>query len=156
MRWLALISLWSGGMLFAQTPIASIDTTTLRIGEQARIALSIELPPEKAEALVVWPQIGDTLTRQVEVISRGTIDTVITNGSVRLQNEIVITSFDTGFWAIPPFIFKIEGSEHATEPMLLEVRGVDLGDDPKLKDIRPIHEAPFDPIMWAALNWYWI
>lgn len=156
MRWLALISLVSGGMLFAQTPIASIDTTTLRIGEQARIALSIELPPEKAEALVVWPQIGDTLVKQVEVVSRGMIDTVITAGSLRLQSEIVITSFDTGFWAIPPFIFKIEGSEHATEPMLLEVRGVDLGEDPKLKDIRPIHEAPFDPIMWAALNWHWI
>ena len=149
-----IIAMLSPLLAAAQVPQALLDTATIRIGEQARITLLIDPDPDQLRSAIEWPQLPDTIGK-IEIVQEGPIDTLIGDG-VQLSRVLKITSFDTGFWAIPPFIFKIDGQDHATAPLLLEVRGVELGSDPQLKDIKPIHEVPFNILHWSYANWYWI
>ncbi len=160
MRCPAVIAILLPFVLTAQVPVALLDTTTIRIGEQAIITLAIDLSHDQLRTNIAWPQIPDTIGR-IEVVKVSSIDTLsIATGTpadrVQLSQTLAITSFDTGFWAIPPFIFKLEGQDHETTPQLLEVRGVDLGADPQLRDIKPIHEVAFDPVQWLQGYWPWL
>lgn len=141
-------------LLVGQVPVAKLDTAVIRIGEQATLQLSIELHTSAIN--VEWPAIGDTLQRYVEIVDPGKVDTVNKDGSIQLTRNIKITSFDTGYWAIAPLTFKIGDQKRSTDPLLVTVRPVELPSDPKLHDIKPIHDLPFNLISWVRRHWYWI
>src|SRR3990172_884084 len=59
---------------------------------------------------------------------------------------LIITSFDSGFYAIPPFRFIINGDSNKTietEPMLFSVNTVAVDTTQNIKDIKPPIEVPF-------------
>jgi hypothetical protein len=153
MRICCIIAFFLPIVLAAQVAKVSLDTNVIRIGEQTKLRFAIELPQS---ATLEWPVIGDTLQQHIEVVDHGKVDTVDHgSGSLLLVREIILTSFDTGHWAIVPFNFKINGEPETTAPLLLSVRTVDLGEDPKLRDIKPIDELPFDLFSWIRRHWYW-
>ncbi len=83
---------------------ATLDTSMLMIGDQTILTLEAVVPPS---CRVVWPEIADTLTRQIEVIRKSRIDTLEQDGlkgDRLLTQKLVITSFDSGYFAIPPFV----------------------------------------------------
>ena len=86
---------------------ADLDTARIRIGEQVDLRIHVTYTAG-AEPSIQWPAIGDTLSAHVEVVLDPGVDTA-SNGSDRLVQErtLTITSFDTGFWAIPPFRFLV-------------------------------------------------
>ncbi|MDQ3101299.1 MAG: hypothetical protein M3R08_07920, partial [Bacteroidota bacterium] len=142
---------------WAQSPVAQLDTAVIRIGEQVTLSLSMELDRNSFGNAIEWPVIADTLGGKIEVVQQGNIDTLsIPPDRIQLVQLLKITSFDTGFWAIPPFMFNIAGEQIGTTAMLLEVRSVDLGDQPQLRDIKGIHEVPFNLLSWVRRHWYWI
>jgi hypothetical protein len=144
------------GDLHAQRPVASLDTTVIRIGEQA--VLRLELPLAAGGTQVTWPIMGDTLSRHIEVVDPGRIDTLKgADGRMeRSVRNIRITSFDTGFWAIPPQRFIIHGTPVETGPLLLEVRGVELDSAGAVRDIKDIIELPFSLAFWLEEHAPWI
>jgi hypothetical protein len=161
-RLFILLILMAGGLiepLSAQQPNASADLakSVIMIGDQTTLRLQINV---EAETYVVWPEIRDTITRQIEVIRTTPVDTLInqTNGAYLLQQDITITSFDSGYFAIPPFVFAFKPKNQTefqateTEAMLLEVRNpvVDLN-----KDIMDIKAPLKVPLTFAEL-WPWI
>jgi hypothetical protein len=123
-----------------------LDTSKIRIGEQAKIDLFINYKPDK-NFDIQWPSLSDTLRKEVEIISASKIDTTIPGKSggeyVQLHQCITITSFDSGYWAIQPFQFIINNdTTHKLETgaLLLEVQTLPV--DTAITSLRDI-KAPF-------------
>ncbi len=128
----------------AQKVSSSLDTTSILVGEQTGLYLSVLCD---AEAKVTWPQIGDTLRAEIEVVNRSTVDTIITeSGMLEYRQELTITSFDSGYYAVPPFRFRIDvdGLSHELETMahLLEVHTISVDTTAAFRDIMPVASVP--------------
>lgn len=125
---------------------ASIDSTSILIGEQTRLKLSafFTSPTEKK---VIWPKLSDTITSKLEIVIKGKIDTSVTGDSKTIwSQELIVTSFDSGYHAIPPFQFSIAGdsiSIFETEAMLLQVNTVPVDTTAAIKEIKSPVDVPF-------------
>lgn len=126
---------------------ANISRDSINIGGQARIDFTIATSDAY---LWQWPEITDQVVKDVEVVSQSAIDTVRQRGSnlITLQKHIVITSFDSGYYAIPPFQYKyrIPGDTTwnliETQPFLLYVAGVNVDISGSIRDIKDPIGAP--------------
>lgn len=133
---------------------ATIDTSKLRIGEQAKIDLYLNYPA-KADVKIQWPTIGDTITEKIEVISVSPIDTTFpdkSNSTRILQHQqITISVYDSGYYVIPGFKFIIDkdtSNPVYTKPLFVEVHTLPTDSSlTKTKDIKPPLNEPF--------NWKW-
>jgi hypothetical protein len=145
--------------LFGQTPSTVVgvdmDTTVIRIGEQTKIHLTLDHAPNVVRS-VQWPSVADTLNTHVEVVHDAGVDTLTAEGAmIRHVRTLTITAFDTGFWAIPPFRFAVDGNTMETEALLLEVRSAELDSIPALRPIKDIHTLPFSYAYWFRQHWTW-
>lgn len=138
---------------------ATLDTTEMTIGDQTRLTLEA-MAPESYR--IIWPEIRDTIIQQIEVIHQSPVDTIRepeNPGSLLWRQELVITSFDSGYYAIPPFVFLYKTHEEATgymaaetEAMLLEVYNPEVD---MRGDIRDITEPLRAPVTFAEI-WFWL
>ena len=91
---------------FAQSIKASanLDTNAMLIGDQVKMNITFSYP---SNTLVSWPKIGDTILQTIQVINRSKIDTSFSTDkkTVTLHQNFLITSFDSGFYTIPPIRF---------------------------------------------------
>lgn len=134
---------------------AILDTSNIKIGEQTQIELSIQYKVNTSDRInIQWPQIGDTLRKEVEVVAQSKIDTLIPDRNdpyTFVQHKsIIITSFDSGYWAMPPFKFIVNGDSKGiyTDALLLQVGGVDVDTTLAIKDIK----APFS-VDYSWIDW---
>ena len=137
----------------------ALDTTTLRIGEQATLTMSVQYRTDAGVPTIAWPAINDTLAPHVEVVSDSGVDTLPSRdiaSAFAQQRLLKLTSFDTGYWAIPPFRFAMNGSVMETKPVLLHVIGVPLDSTLTARDIKGIHELPFSIAYWLREHVTWI
>lgn len=146
----------SGGFAQQNGVVLELGRDSIRIGEQT----SLKLIVNDANASIDWPLLQDTLTKHVEVVLDKGVDTVGTDPDdpeslVHLVRELIVTSFDTGYWAIPPFKISINGTAVETAPLLIHVKGVAVDATASLRDIRPVYPAPFHLGYWLQENWYW-
>ena len=131
-----------------------LDTNVVRIGERARLLLEVAYP---ANASVMWPTLSDTLNKHIEVSAVSTVDTADgKRGLMRQVRTLELTSFDTGFWAVPPFRFIVNGNPLDTRALLLEVRTVELDSTQGLRAIKDIHVLPFSLSYWLREHVLWI
>lgn len=130
------------------TATASLDTNAILIGDQTGLELNFTCPPGYK---VKWPVIGDTLITHVEIVNRTGVDTALNNdksGKIYHQ-RLNITSFDSGYYAIPPFRirFKQPGDTTThfteTEPLLLHVKTVPVDMKADIKGLKSLWTAPF-------------
>ncbi len=157
-----LISLFTNILILnttkAQVEVhAVLDSSKIRIGEQVKLDIYLKYDASLNKNLnVKWPEIGDTLKEKVEILSVTKIDTTIPNKAqpniIQQHLQLLVTSFDSGYYAIPPFEFIINNDTtvpQLTEALLLEVYSVPTDTSAaKVKDIRAPFEEPFD---W---KWY--
>ena len=136
---------------------AVLDSSNIRIGEQTRLDLYLNYDASAQKNLdILWPLIEDTLKKEIEVLNITKIDTTIPDKArpnfIQKHIQLTITSFDSGYYAIPPFKFilnKDTANPLITEPLLLEVHTVPTDSSlAKVKDIKPPYDEPFD---W---RWY--
>jgi hypothetical protein len=134
---------------------AVLDTSKMRIGEQAKIDVYVTYDARQKDLKIQWPSIGDTLTGKIEVVSVSAIDTTFpdkTNSSKIFQHQqILISVYDSGYYAVPGLKFILNNDTTRplyTNPLFLEVHTVPTDTSAKkLKDIKP----PFD----EKFNWRW-
>ena len=133
----------------AQTEaIARLDTNSLLIGDQIPLEISFSCP---ADYQVIWPALRDTITGQIEVVRKSPIDSLVssTTGNKSYHQIVTITSFDSGYFPIPPirFNYKKPGDTvlhfTETEALLLEVKTVPVNMEQEIKDIKEPFAAPF-------------
>lgn len=139
--------------LHAQLQVStSLDTNRMRIGEQA--VLRITSPFDK-NFIYTWFSIPDTFNH-IEVISRDTIDTLNVNNAWVLQQDIILTSFDSGAWAIPPIPMQYKKPQDTTtytvysSPLLLYVNTVPVDTTKAAYDIKGVIEVP-----WSIMDYIW-
>lgn len=126
--------------------VMQIDTVNLLIGQQTRARLKLEIP---RSSKVKWGIQADTLSRSLEVVKKSKIDTATVGGTITLSQELTLTSFDTGYIPVPPvrFLYQLPGDTTIrvaeTEPLLLQVRLMDVDTTAPIRDIRGIEKVGY-------------
>lgn len=152
-----LIGLFWQLLASAQTEATSkLDTNAILVGDQIHLELSFSCP---ADYSVEWPQHNDTIIAEIEILAKSKIDTTYSDdgNQIFLRQVMRITSFDSGFYAIPPFRFNWTkpGDQlvHFTESdaLLLEVSTLPIDMEKEIMDIKKPIEAPYT--FKEALPW---
>ena len=122
----------------------SIDTNRIELGDQINLIYSIK---KKEEVNVIFPFIGTDLTNGIEVLGRPVIDsTKLREGSWEISLQLLITSFDTGIYYIPPQKFIIKEQQFIDTVLstatYLEVFGVAIDTTSTIRDIKPPEKVP--------------
>lgn len=131
---ISLLAIISAMILSAYTPAhseeapekllvsAKMDSAVIWMGEQTSIKL--ELVQDKG-ALAQLAVPADTLAAGVEIITVTPGDTTeIKNGRIQIDREIIVTSFDSGFYYIPPIKYVLDTDTFASQPLSLKVAPV--------------------------------
>jgi len=141
-----LCGLYSTG--FSQEVAVRSDKYRIRIGDAANLKLSATL--KKGER-VIWPEVLDSIGPHFDVVAKNPVDTLSDSSStgLRLEQQIVITSFDTGMHTMPVFDFRFIRSNGDTESVITDAIGIEVLNVPvdttkAIKDIKDVVEVPFD------------
>lgn len=117
-----LIILIPNKMTSQVTVDVKIDSLEIWIGEQTGVTLQVSAG---AEDKVEFPHymIGDTLVKGVEVVQIEKPDTQTLNDGKRnmISQKYLITSFDSAFYYLPPFVVKVNDVEHQSNNLALRV-----------------------------------
>lgn len=137
--------MWQGTSVVAQqmNVSATLDSNSILIGNQLHLRLSVTTDNSKGLVKIQFPAIADTIVSKLLVVNKSKIDTVIPDSSVPTRQvqrqELVLTSFDSGYYAIPPFHFVInDDTAHPmlTEALLLQVRTIPVDTTKGFRDIK--------------------
>ncbi|MCO5274130.1 MAG: hypothetical protein M9900_04325 [Flavobacteriales bacterium] len=160
---LACICATAAPLLHAQgiVPVATLDSSSILIGQQAHVTLSVDYRADHGAVNIQWPQIGDTLTGKVPVLHDSHVDTILPDKQhdpflFKQVRTLTITSWDSGYWAIPPFRFTINGDTLETAALLLTVNTVAVDTTQAFRDIKEIYTLPFSLVDWLREHWPWI
>lgn len=107
MWWTGVMLLVAVTSLWAQQPggaqaSATLDSTQILIGEQFHLLLEAT---SKGPSRWVWAEVPDSFDHLL-VVDRGPIDTLHHEGKTVFRQSITLTSFDSGYWQVPPFQFQ--------------------------------------------------
>lgn len=160
---LALLA-FTGTAAMAQAiqPKAALDTASILIGQQAHLRISVDYRVDQGTpAHITWPMVGDTLTGEVQVVHDSHIDTILPDKAgdpylFRQERTLTITAWDSGYWAIPPFRFVVNGDTVPTDPLLLTVNTVPVDTTKAIRPIKGIYTVPFSLADWLHDNWPWL
>ena len=136
---------------------AVLDSSSIRIGSQTKLDIYLNYDASAQKSIdVLWPEITDTLKKEIEVLNITKIDTTIPDKSkpnlIQQHLRLTITCFDSGAYFIAPFKFilnKDTANPLLTNPLHLVVNTVVTDSSlTKVKDIKAPFDEPFD---W---RWY--
>lgn len=157
----ALMPVAGQAMAQAIRPVAVLDSATILIGQQVHVDLSVGYRADAGAVEVQWPLITDTLTAKVPVLHDSHVDTILPDKDkdpylFKQVRTLTITSWDSGYWAIPPFTFVINGDTVETAALLLTVNTVAVDTTQAIRDIKEIYTVPFSLLDWLREHWPWI
>ncbi|MBO4690778.1 MAG: hypothetical protein J5621_07880 [Paludibacteraceae bacterium] len=129
---------------------ASIDSTTLMIGDQTDLHLQVT---HDATEQVQWPVFGETLQDGIEIVDRTIVDTVaLPDGRVQLNQYLTLTSFKDSLFAINPLVVTSGQDSFWTDPMALNVvQPFEIDSAMAVTDIKDIEKAPI--WWWGIIRW---
>ena len=157
LQMIMVVALWSLRAHSQEvSPTITMDRQQILIGEQVSLDLKLRLP---AKDTAIWPIITDTITKNIEVVSAGKIDTSYDRNDISIKylfQRLKLTSFDSGYFAIPPFQFKVAGNSYETEPLLLEVQTVPIDTAKGIADIKGPIGMDFTFADWLRVYWPWL
>ena len=141
---LSCLALLPGMKSYAQTLVdVKIDVADILIGEQTMLHLSVTTDKDKD---VLIPLPVEMLMNGVEVLHITQPDTSdIKNNRITINYDLVITSFDSSLYLLPPFI-AIDGRDTLfSNQVALKVSTPDVNlDDPEsYYDIKNVWNPPF-------------
>ena len=127
---------------------ATIDTNYLLVGEQTQIHLKIQYQLDGETVAIKFPDVKDTLSEFVEIIFSSPIDTIYPDkndlSKVEQVQHITITSFDSGYYQVPYFKFKVnEDTLTSTEDLFIDVQTMEVDTTKAIFDIKEPLEEPF-------------
>jgi hypothetical protein len=130
-----------------------IDTNRITLGDQ--IGLHYLLDKEK-DIYVTLPLLRDTLTPGVEILGDPVIDsTRVKDGMLTITLDLLITSFDTGIYYIPPQSFIVHDGIYTdtmqSDATYLEVFGVAIDTTYAIRDIKGQEGAPVSPLVILSI-----
>lgn len=153
-----LLILLTGGKMFAQRTLidVKVDSAAILIGEQTVLHLTVTTDKDKPVQIVIP---SDTLMRGVEVLELSKADSsVIENDRLLIKQDILVTSFDSSLYLLPPFKV-IDGVDTIySNQIALKVSTIPVNVDKpeEFYDIKEIWKPPFVladyyPIIYGVL-----
>lgn len=132
------------------TVSASIDSTQILVGEQAKLHLEISMDANQKLRL---PILNDTLVTGVEIVDIATPDTQMLNDDKRwlITQDYTLTSFDSAFYYLPPLEVMVNDQKYRSESLALKVYSfpVDTLHPDQFYGPKPIQEVP---ITWNDVS----
>jgi len=135
---------------------ASVDSTQMEMGRQMAVKINVVQPINAQTTLTVNK---NAFPQQVEIIDWVDGDTTdIGNGLEEIKRALVIQSFDSGVYSIPPFLLINGPDTLRSNSLSIKVNPVDVN---ALTDIHPIADiSEFESKWYDWLpNWitdYWL
>lgn len=129
---------------------ASLDSTEIVVGDQVRLRVELRMP----ELVKVEPVTKfDSLVNGVELVEARKADTVRRYGTFVITQDFMLTSFDSGYYEIPPLKYMVNGETIYSSPLKFSVYNYEIGVEPKegqvmIMDIKDVYKPPFD---WFGL-----
>jgi hypothetical protein len=134
--------------LFSQEVSVRSDKYKIKIGEAAYLKLNARV--KKGER-VIWPQVSDSIGPHFDVVERAQLDTLSdsTGTGISIEQQLQITSFDSGMHTMPVFDFQFIRASGDTESVITDAIGIEVltvaVDTTKaIKDIKDVVDVPFD------------
>ena len=119
-----------------------VDTADILIGQQTTLHVTVTTDPNRR---IIIPLPGDTLMTGVEVLSVSDADSTIADGRLVIRRDILVTSFDSSLYLLPPFV-AIDGSDTIeSDQVALKVSTVpvDVDNPEQFYDIKDVWKPPF-------------
>ena len=107
---------------------AAFDTFRIYIGDQIHYNITVDQP---ANLRLDLAPLRDTLYKNIEILSGPASDTLQSgNNRIRIINKYLVTSFDTGFYQVPPVYAELKSEtglkRFYSDYTLLEVLRVNI------------------------------
>lgn len=147
---MTLALIWPSLGLIAQEVSWKIDPAVILLGDQTTLTINLSFP---SGGDIKHPALADTLTKSIEILELLTADTTdVSPEKVAIEFKYRLTSFDTGYHAIPPRTWTINGSSVTTQPLLLSVLGFPIKEG-EIADIKQVVSDPMTLKDWISLLW---
>jgi hypothetical protein len=147
---------------------AKLDSNKILIGDQVKLKVQVSYP---VKTTIVWPELKDSLTKNIEIVQKSKIDTLSNDASIlTLGQTYTITSFDSGEFYFPQISFKYKTAKDTgyfdalTDSLLLSVNTVAVDTTKAIKDIKGPMSVPWTfeemlpyiigVIVLAAIIWF--
>ncbi|WP_298245834.1 BatD family protein [uncultured Christiangramia sp.] len=127
---------------------SSIDSTSIRIGEQITYKIEVNSNPED---LVVFPE-GETFS-PLEMVESLQPDTIRKQGNYKLLKEYFLTQFDSGKYVIPSQEVLIQNRTYRTDSFAVEVKDVIV--DTTKQNLYPLKPSVTVSPGFSIPDWLW-
>lgn len=126
---------------------ARLDSSSMLIGEQTKLHLDVT---QERKVKVSFPVIADSLIKGLEVVKITKPDTTeLEGGRIKVSADVILTSFDSATYYIPPFKFIAGTDTIETNPLSLKVLSIKVDTvKQRIYDIKPVYNAK---INWAEV-----
>jgi hypothetical protein len=137
--------LLSEGRVYAQKTLidVKIDSAAILIGEQTLLHLIVTTDRDRNVQIMIP---GDTLVRGIEVLKISQPDSsIIENGRLLIKQDVLITSFDSSLYLLPP-VKVIDGADTIySNQVALKVSTFPVNTDApeEFYDIKQVWKPPF-------------
>ena len=132
----------------AQPPIvvkATVDKQKIMIGQPIQLMLEATVP---GDAPLTWPTL-DSLPH-FEWMEKGKVDSTSRPDGRYYRQYLTVTSFDSGFWAIPQLPFLAGNKKYLTDSVRIEVGFTKFDASKDYHDIKDIIDVPNPFAKWIC------
>lgn len=135
-----LLFITGNSILFGQVTIqARIDSSMLLIGDQTKIRFEVT---QDENTKVQFPVLSDSIVQGIDIVEIEKPDTVeLDNGQLKINTNIVVTSFDSALYYIPSLKFIAGKDTFESNPLSLKVYTIPVDTAKGIYDIKPVYNA---------------
>ena len=137
---------------------ASLDSAYILMGKQT--TLRLEIVQDRGVQGAFLNNNGDTLTREVEVIRSLKPDTTdLGSNREEIRREMIIQSFDSGLYTIPPFVYVAGKDTFSSNALALKVLPVEVDSMATIHDYAGVAEPNtriWDYLPDFIVDYWWI
>lgn len=132
---------------------AKLDTPSISLGDQTAVHISVHSPRGEA---ITFPPLSDTITSKIQIVSSTTDTVQEKNKAETITRNLVITSFDPGYYTIPPFVINTRNGTVTTNALQLQVLHVKVDTTKAIYDIKQPLAVSYSWLDWLRDHWLWI
>ena len=119
---------------------AKLDTTEFLIGDQVGLELKVKQPVRE---FVGIPSFDQDVNQELEVLEQSENDTtLLESGHYIIKKRLLVTVFDSGYYALPPIGFLYYTDTLKTDPIAFKVNSMPVDTTQAIKDIKMPYGAP--------------
>lgn len=159
-RLLVIACLLAGVTSWGKEASVSADRDSLRLGEPVYLSLRVCHDISTDSLTVQWPSWPEELIPGVEVLLADTQRTYVPDAQAPYfhcqEQVLVVTVWDTGFVALPPFTLPTTSGQLQTGPLLLYSAGPEVDHSGTFQDVKPPLPLVYTNTDWLIDHWYFV